>query len=190
MEDNSKNLLKFIQHVNDLKHAVRKGWEYCNIKNAESISGHMYSMGMMTFLLLGQDDKLDRLKCMQLAMVHDLAECIVGDITPKDNVSDGEKHRLEDEAMKTLSNLVGKDVGNLLYNLWLEYEEKKTPESLFVKDLDRFDMIFTAYNYERRDNEPKKLQEFFDSTDGKFRHPLIKNLVEKMLEEREKQHSD
>lgn len=32
---------------------------------------------------------------MKLALVHDLAECIVGDIAPSDNVSKAEKHRRE-----------------------------------------------------------------------------------------------
>lgn len=30
-----------------------------------------------------------------MALVHDLAECIVGDITPHDDVSDTEKHKRE-----------------------------------------------------------------------------------------------
>jgi len=34
-------------------------------------------------------------RCMKLALVHDLAECIVGDIAPADNVSKTEKHRRE-----------------------------------------------------------------------------------------------
>jgi len=32
---------------------------------------------------------------MKLALVHDMAECIVGDIAPMDNVSKAEKHRRE-----------------------------------------------------------------------------------------------
>ena len=48
-----------------------------------------------------------------------------------------------------------------------EYEEQKTLESVFVKDLDKFDMIFQAYEYEQLENKPGSLQEFFDSTSGK-----------------------
>ena len=33
--------------------------------------------------------------CMKLALIHDMAECIVGDITPHDNVDKEEKHRRE-----------------------------------------------------------------------------------------------
>lgn len=181
-----KDILKFLNLVHNLKHTQRKGWEHFEIPNPERIAGHMYSMSIMTFLI-GSNDKLDRFKCMQLALVHDLAECIVGDITPRDNVTSQEKYKLEDDAMKQLSALVGEEIGGLLYNLWLEYEEKTTPEAIFVKDLDRFDLIFTATTYEKRYNEPKKLQEFFDSTEGKFQHPFIKKLVKELTEERDQQ---
>ena len=34
-------------------------------------------------------------RCLKLAVVHDLAECIVGDITPSDPMGREEKHRRE-----------------------------------------------------------------------------------------------
>jgi putative hydrolase of HD superfamily len=39
---------------------------------------------------------------MVISLVHDLAECIVGDITPSDPVSAEGKHRMEVEAMEAL----------------------------------------------------------------------------------------
>ena len=44
---------------------------------------------------------------------------------------------------------------------------QKTPESSFVKDLDKFDMILQAYEYEQAQGKPHSLQEFYDSTKGK-----------------------
>ncbi|CAG9855441.1 unnamed protein product [Phyllotreta striolata] len=171
-----EQVLKFLDLVINLKHSSRRGWELCNVKNHEQIASHMYTMGIMTFLL-GNNSKLDRFKCLQLALVHDLAECIVGDITPHDSITEEKKHAMEDEAMKEITSYVGSEVGPLIYNLYKEYEAKETPEAKFVKDLDRFDMLFTAEHYERRDGTPKKLQEFFDTTNGKFQDPFIKKLV-------------
>lgn len=34
-------------------------------------------------------------RCMKMAIVHDLAESFVGDITPHDGVSDKDKHKME-----------------------------------------------------------------------------------------------
>lgn len=44
---------------------------------------------------------------MELALVHDLAECIVGDITPFCGVTVEEKHKREKEAMLELAQHVG-----------------------------------------------------------------------------------
>lgn len=44
---------------------------------------------------------------MQMTLIHDLAECIVGDITPFCGVSPEEKHRREDAAMEEICQLLG-----------------------------------------------------------------------------------
>ncbi|XP_072377530.1 5'-deoxynucleotidase HDDC2 [Diabrotica undecimpunctata] len=186
---NPEDVLKFLDLINILKHSSRRGWELCHVNNHEQIAGHMYAMGIMTFLL-GNESKLDRFKCLQLALVHDLAECIVGDITPHDNITEDKKHQMEDEAMKELTSYVGSEVGTLIYSLYKEYEAKETQEAKFVKDLDRFDMLFTAAHYESRDGTPRKLQEFFDATEGKFNHPYIKKLVESLKQRRKSQSSN
>lgn len=51
------------------------------------------------------------------ALVHDLAECIVGDLTPRCGVSPEEKHRREDEAMKNIAELTGL-AGDTMYELY------------------------------------------------------------------------
>jgi hypothetical protein len=56
-------------------------------------------------------------RCLKLALVHDLAECIVGDITPYCGVAPEEKHQREDAAMKELAQLAG-PCGTELYGLY------------------------------------------------------------------------
>lgn len=62
----------------------------------------MYRMAVMA-MALKPIEGCDMGKVVQLALVHDMAECKVGDITPHDNVAPDEKHRRESEAMKFLS---------------------------------------------------------------------------------------
>jgi len=50
--------------------------------------------------------------------------------------------------------------------IFQEYEKQLTNESKFVKDLDRFDMILQAFEYEVADNRPQQLQEFFSCCEG------------------------
>lgn len=44
-------------------------------------------------------------RCIKLALVHDMAECIVGDIAPSDNISKEEKHRREEVSEKKNSSI-------------------------------------------------------------------------------------
>ncbi|KAJ1527783.1 hypothetical protein ONE63_007736 [Megalurothrips usitatus] len=172
-------MLDFLLLIGKLKHIKRTGWVLRQVPDPECVAGHMHRMAIIT-LLLGQGDGDTRyVRCMRLALIHDLAECIVGDITPHCGIDPLEKHRREDEAMKSLCDLVG-ERGPEIYSLYKEYEAKETSEAKFVKELDCFDMILEAYSYERAENCGNRLQEFFDSTTGKFSHPLIVGLTKEL----------
>ncbi|KAG9292801.1 hypothetical protein G9A89_006362 [Geosiphon pyriformis] len=178
------NILTFLHICEQLKRTKRTGWLNHNIANPESIGDHMHRMSILA--LLCNDESLNRERCVKMAVVHDLAESIVGDITPLDGVTKEEKHRREQEAMHHLcTDLLGDTQQSIeIYSLWEEYENAKTPEALFVKDLDKFEMILQAFEYEQSDK--KNLTEFFDSTRGKFRHPLVCEWADELYSQREK----
>ncbi|KAK7790049.1 hypothetical protein R5R35_007425 [Gryllus longicercus] len=182
MATNSSQIIEFLELVSRLKHLKRTGWVERNVENPECVAGHMYRMSIMAFLI-SDTDSLDKTKCIKLSLAHDLAECIVGDLTPNSGVDPAEKHRLEDEAMQKLTQLVGPP-GEELYMLFKEYEDQNTPEAKFVKDLDRFDMVLQAFEYEKRGGRPHELQDFFESTKNKFSHPFITSLVTEVNKQR------
>jgi len=66
----------------------------------------------------------------------------------------------------------------------MEYENQESKEAIVVKDLDRFDLIMQAYEYEESHNEPKKLEEFFAACDGKFKLPEVQRWVAGVMEKR------
>jgi len=47
-----------------------------------------------------------------------------------------------------------------------EYENQRTAEAKFVKQLDQCEMILQAFEYEELENTPGRLQDFYDSTAG------------------------
>ncbi|XP_017795715.1 PREDICTED: HD domain-containing protein 2 [Habropoda laboriosa] len=178
-----KKLHEFMELLGRLKHMKRRGWVVRNIPEPETIAGHMYRMAMLSFLV-DNEENLDKVKIMQMALIHDLAECIVGDITPHCGVPPDEKHRLEDEAMEDISKLLG-DKGPGILEMFREYEKQESPEAKYVKDLDRLDLIMQAYEYEKRDNALGELEEFFTATTGKIRHPFIKKMASEITETRQ-----
>lgn len=74
---------------------------------------------------------------VSLATVHDMAEAVTGDIAPSHGISKEDKHKMEEDAMHTLTRgyLDGDVAGRRIHNLWLEYEAQETPEARYVKDL-------------------------------------------------------
>ena len=88
------NALSYFRIVGYLKNVKRTGWVNHNIENAESVAEHMYRMSMLATILTDVNLNKDRL--IKICLVHDLAEAIVGDITPHDpNINADMKHTLE-----------------------------------------------------------------------------------------------
>ncbi|XP_009450210.1 5'-deoxynucleotidase HDDC2 isoform X1 [Gorilla gorilla gorilla] len=158
----ARSLLQFLRLVGQLKRVPRTGWVYRNVQRPESVSDHMYRMAVMAMVI--KDDRLNKDRCVRLALVHDMAECIVGDIAPADNIPKEEKHRREEEAMKQITQLLPEDLRKELYELWEEYETQSSAEAKFVKQLDQCEMILQASEYEDLEHKPGRLQDFYDST--------------------------
>lgn len=58
-----------------------------------------------------------------MALTHDLAESVVGDLTPYDSVTPEEKQIREREAIKTICSAIEQKRAAELIALWEEYEE-------------------------------------------------------------------
>ena len=134
-----------------LKSLKRAGWLRCGVGagECESVAEHTFGVALLALILPdGQGVAVDRDRCVRLALVHDLAESIVGDITPHDAIEPAEKHRRERSAMEELSRTLGRAGGELLA-LWGEFEADETPEAKLVRELDVIEMACQARAYQR-----------------------------------------
>ncbi|KAK9458153.1 HD domain-containing protein [Dipodascopsis uninucleata] len=152
--------LSFFRILRFLKSQKRTGWLDRGVSkvNAESIADHMYRMAVMCMLApeMGDEDfdgiSLDSTKCVKIALVHDLAEAVVGDLTPHDPVGADEKHWRERITMQYLSKLIepiNSRTSRELEEYYLEYENQSSPEARFVKDIDKFEFLLQTIEYER-----------------------------------------
>ncbi|CAL1358578.1 unnamed protein product [Linum trigynum] len=158
--------IDFLSLCHQLKTTKRAGWVKRDVRDPESIADHMYRMGLMG-LILPDIPGINRDKCVKMAIVHDIAEAIVGDITPSDGVPKEEKSRKEAEALDHMCKLLGGGSrAEEIAQLWKEYEDNSSPEAKMVKDFDKVEMILQALEYENE--QGKDLEEFFQSTAGKF----------------------
>ena len=177
-------VLKFMHVVEQLKTNKRTGWMHHRVPAPESIADHMYRMAILSLLCPAETD-VDLGKCVQLAVVHDLAEAEVGDLTPLDGVNKHEKMRREKEAIQYfVHDLLGSSAAGLrIEALWEEYEARETKESKLVKDLDRFELGLQAVEYERRYGIDD-LQGFWEGSVPHIGHPRIRRWAQELVEER------
>lgn len=179
---NPANALAFFDTVGKLKTLKRTGWVQNGIPLPESVADHMYRMSMLTFMIVDPAVKKDFL--MKICMVHDLAESRVGDITPHDGVSKEEKRRLEETALRNIvAEVENENVSAEILSLWLEYEEGTSYEAELARQLDKFEMIVQANEYEIA-NPDKRLESFFEYTMDSFQHPEILSWANKLRSDR------
>ncbi|CAA0837289.1 Metal-dependent phosphohydrolase [Striga hermonthica] len=177
--------IDFLTLCHRLKTTKRAGWVRRGVKEPESIADHMYRMGLMA-LIASDIPGVNREKCMKIAIVHDIAEAIVGDITPSDGIPKEEKSRREQEALKNMCELLGGgERAEEIRDLWMEYEDNSSMEAKLVKDFDKVEMILQALEYENE--QSKNLEEFFESTAGKFQTDLGKAWAFEVASRRKKQ---
>jgi putative hydrolase of HD superfamily len=155
-------LSPFFHSVLQLKSVRRAGWvSKVNVKDAESVADHTFSMCAMAMLLadmLGHDTR----KAMKMVILHDLAESSVGDYVPGD-VSADQKLAEEKRAMKFILSGLPKKVRAEYEKIWLEYLQNKTEVAKFVHRIDKLEMALQANQYAKQGYADRLLAPFFES---------------------------
>ncbi|KAJ4872191.1 HD domain protein [Raphanus sativus] len=143
----ASSAIDFLSLSSRLKTTPRAGWVKRELKNPESIADHMYRMGLMA-LVSTDIPGVNRDKCMKVAIVHDIAEAILGDITPTCGISKEEK---KVKHFNTCANswVEEKKVTEEIAELWRECEANESPEAKVVKDFDKLEIILQALEYEQ-----------------------------------------
>ncbi|SCU77897.1 LADA_0A02762g1_1 [Lachancea dasiensis] len=159
------HVLAFLHVVQLLKIQKRTGWLDHNIEPCESIADHMYRMGITAMLI--KDARVNRDKCVRIAMVHDIAESLVGDITPFDPVGKEEKHRRELATIKYLCDELiepyNPEAAREILEDWLAYENITSLEARYVKDIDKFEMLVQCFEYEKNAGGKRDLDQFWSA---------------------------
>merc|ERR1719374_234414 len=122
-----------------------------------------------------------------ISLCHDMAECIIGDITPHCKVPEEEKARKEMLAFSQLVENLPESIAMDLLISFRRYEDQKPGDhnAALTKDYDKFDMILQAFEYEKKEKRGKFLQQFFDSTTGVFKTKTVMKWHRALLEARE-----
>lgn len=135
-------IFDFIKAVTDLKFEMR--YSSIDTDRKDSSAAHSWRLSLMVFLLAEELNlKMDILKAVKIAIIHDIPEVLAGDVDYSLILNGvckkSDKEIDENNAMKKLYSYLLEKQEQEIYNLWREYEEKKTIESRFVKVLDKIE---------------------------------------------------
>ena len=138
---------KFFQKVLELKNIQREGWrEKLEINNPESVAEHVYSTTVMS-MILSDLEGLNTEKIIKMALLHDLAESIIGDITPN-NIEKNEKIKKENHAMNEILKNLPSEIAKSYFEIWNDYQKNSSEESKLLHDIDKLEMAFQAKFYQ------------------------------------------
>ncbi|MGQ9548946.1 MAG: HD domain-containing protein [Roseiflexus sp.] len=181
-----QNILAYVrlaEHIVALKLLPRVGWLQRGIASPESVAEHSFGMAVLALMFSAADDSVDRERVLAMALVHDIAEALLGDLpfSARRLIGDVVKRDAERRAMIELcATLPG---GERLIHLWDEYAAGVTREARLVKALDRVEMLVQALAYERAGN--RLLDEFWiDATAGLEEFPDLMAFVARLAAQR------
>lgn len=138
----AQQILNFYQVAEKLKFTLRHSW-LSDGRRQESVAEHSFMMGLLALVLLPKlKQQLDTQKVLQMILLHDLAEAVTSDMPVWRGLAQkSQKVRAERTAIKQIFATLDEQSQTELTTIWEEYEARQSPEALFVKALDTFDVI-------------------------------------------------
>jgi 5'-deoxynucleotidase len=182
---NMKRELNFLLRANQLKTTPRTGWAVRGVPDFESVADHSFGVAL-TALTLSElvPGEFDREKILTMAILHDLAESVTGDLSLGGSrlLPKGAKAEAESRAMDEL--LDGLGFADRWRDVWREFEDLTCDEARIVRDADRVDLLTQALVYERNTGTVN-LDEFWEFAPvSSFHFPESRGLIEGLLERR------
>jgi putative hydrolase of HD superfamily len=184
MDDHGFATLVALQgRLQTLKLLPRTGWLQRGLQNVESIAEHSFGVAALALIVGDLHEGLDRGRLLSIALVHDLAEALIGDLPASASRLIGKEAKHAAERRAFLELFSGMPQAESYLELWEEYSAGATPEARLVKALDKLEL--QALQYERAG--ARSLAEFWDQRDGWGEEfPLVRTLAEQLFEEHDR----
>jgi len=144
--------IEFLFEIGTLKNMDR-GWKQHYAMDCASDLEHSFRVALLALILARREGIVDEGKVLKMALIHDLAETRVSDLSyiQKVYVHADEERAAHDLFEKT-------SLQDLNETILKEYEERKTPEAKTVKDADNLDIDIELKEFEERGSRlPAKL---------------------------------
>lgn len=185
-------MLEVLTLAEKLKYELRHSW--LSNGRQESVAEHTWRMSLMVVLLEPYlDQEIDVARTLKMVIVHDLVEAEAGDIPAfevKTLALKELKRQKELRAIENLREALGHGLGQHVYELWHEFEDKLTYEARVANALDKLELRL-QHNHAALDTWLEVEQEavfrmdnhtWFDSCLDQLRELIEEQAVQKMEE--------
>ena len=174
-------LESFFQKVLELKSIPRQGWkDKLDMDDVESVADHSYSTAIMS-MVLSDLEGLNTEKIIKMALLHDLAESIIGDITP-DKMNGMRKINIENKAMTQILENLPSNVSQQYIVLWDDFQKNSSREANFLHEIDKLEMVFQAKFYLDKGISKEKLRSFFKTANNEIKNKQLRSILSRILE--------
>ena len=175
-------ILDFLKDSTNLKTISRQGWiDKLSIKNPESVADHSYSMAIMA-MIISDLENYDSEKILKMTLLHDLAESKIGDITPEQMTLEN-KVKIENKAFDEIINQLPEPIKSQYLEIWKEYQNNNSKESLFVHQIDKLEMALQAKIYQKDGKTIEDIEPFLESAKRSITDKKLKEIFTKIIEE-------
>jgi putative hydrolase of HD superfamily len=169
-------LIQLYFELNHLKQLYRQGWLRVGLapERCESVAEHSLGVALLCLFIAEEHfPEADAAKVVRIALLHDVGEARVGDLTPHDGVSAEDKHARERRAVEQLFEKLPRGAEYLA--LWEEYERGASFEARLVKQVDRLEMGLQALVYEFQG--AGDLSQFYASAERALEAPELRAVL-------------
>ena len=152
-------VLDLLLELQALDRVPRLGYSLRGITDPESVSEHCFHLAFLVWSLAGELGELDRLRALELALVHDLAEVRTGDLplAAAHYLPVGAKKSAERAVLTDLLAPLGEEALELVH----EYAAGETREARFVRVCDKLQLMIKVAVYEGWGAQ--RLREFWEN---------------------------
>ena len=144
-----KKQLEFAVEIDKMKTILRRS-AIISEPRRENNAEHSWHFATMAMLLYeyAADDRVDLFRVLKMALIHDLVEIYAGDTFAFDKQANIGKQQREMEAADKIFGMLPKEQGEEYRALWEEFDEMKTPDSMYAAAIDRLQPFLLNHNTE------------------------------------------
>lgn len=172
-----ENVVEFMELVSSLKELQRTGWKQHRVTGIiDTTASHSFGVVLLSWLF-AKEAQVDLEKVLKIALVHDLVESVIGDLTPAE-AKRVDRDALEENGLKRIERKIPGALLDEVKSLIREFRAGATKEAKIVRVCDKLETLFQAHFYRKSDRlSVDSFREFLSYAEKECRTRLAKEAL-------------